>query len=331
MIYGPHGMPGTAWGQAPAASSGTKHGSMPGAFTQAIAGAFGTDSLDALGEAARSAASSAVSGTAGMDTVSAWGHTDEIQGATLEEMLVSVHPQLSYHVMDCSSKNWIRNDFPHYKLFQKNVNKYEIENWRPSGDEPTQANSPASHKLGQVAPGSVAVVIHPAVQQKMEENPEYAREIFERIEAWFAFDDARNAAIRAAHGETGSGIEKRAVAIGEDGNITNALAAGGSRLTVSSSGSRNGRKELSSYEKRLLRHDQYMEELVERQIDRKIMMSQQLNAMSLAASAKQNVLSMMADPKLRAALGDKIGGTPIDTVFDISMQHINAAAAGGIF
>lgn len=316
MIYGLQNTGAMPWFPANTGRSAAA-GSTSNAFLQAMMGAWGAEGAAAISEPAS---------TGQIDNVSAWGHTAEVQGATLEEMLRSVHPQLTYHVMDCSSSNWIRNDFPHYKLFQKNVNKYEIENWRPTGDEPTQANSPASHALSRVAPGSVAIVIHPTVQEKMDADPEYAREIFERIEAWFAFDEARNAAIAAAHGDVGSGIEQRAVAIGEDGMITNALASGGGRITQSSSGSTHGKKELSPYEKRLLRHDQYMRQIVEEQIAHKMLMSQQLNAMSLASSARQKVTSMMADPALRKALGDKIGGTPLDTVFDISMQHINMAA-----
>lgn len=332
MIYGPQTAQAAALRQSltGASAARTPVSSGSNAFELAMAGAWdagGLSALDEMSRAATAAAAPAAGAVSYTDPVSAWGHTDEVPGANLEELLRAVHPQLTYHVMDCSSKNWIRNDFPHYKLFQQNVNKYEIEHWQPTGDEPTQANSPACHKLSQVAPGSVAVVIHPAVQEKMDADPEYAREIFNRIEAWFAFDDARNCAIRAAHGDTGSGIDQRAIAIGEDGMITNALAAGGGELTFSSSGS-TGRTKESWWDARLRRHDQLMRETVERQIEHKWAMSQQLSSMSLAAGAKQKVVSMMADPALRAALGDRIGGTPLDTVFDISMQHINNAAAG---
>ena len=319
MMNGISGLPGTSWMSGIGGLMGTSGTS--DAFLRAMAGAWGASDASAMSETGRTAASSWT------DPVSAWGHTSEVPGTTLEEMLRNVHPQLSYHVMDCSSSNWFRNDFPHYKLFQQSVNRYEIENWRPTGDEPTQANSPATHALTRVAPGSVAIVIHPAVQEKMDADPEYAREIFDRIEAWFAFDEARNAAIAAGHGDIGSGIEQRAVAIGEDGLITNALASSSGHITVSASGtSSSGRKELSPHEKRLLRHDQYMKEVVEEQIAHKALMSQQLTTMSLASSARQKVVTMMQDPALRTALGERVGRVSLDALFDITMQHIDNAA-----
>lgn len=327
MIYGAQGLMGGLGAYLPAAGGheAGRTGSAGDAFAGAMAGAWAGGTLGTLGFPA---ASLGVSSAASAGTVSAWGHTEEVPGTTLEEMLRNVHPQLTYHVMDCSSSNWIRNDFPHYKLFQSNVSAAEIENWQPSGEEPTQANSPACHALSRVAPGSVAVVIHPTVQAKMEEDPEYAREIFERIEAWFAFDEVRNAAIAAGHGDSGSGITKRAIAIGEDGLITNAMAAGEGRLTFSSSGG-TGRTGESWWDARIRRHHQQMEELVKEQIGRKQQASAQLTAMSSAASARQQFVSMTADPALRAALGESIGGIPLDTVFDISMQHIQAAAGFG--
>lgn len=330
MIQGVQGTNPSVWGQTKTSAAQTSSGTQ-NAFLQAMtAAAWGSNGLGALtGSTGSIVPPAGISAVQSADSVSAWGRTDEVQGANLEEMLRSVHPQLNYHVMDCSSSSWKRNDYPHYKLFQNDVNKYEIEHWEAHGEEPTQANSANCRKLGQIAPGSVAVVIHPAVQQKMDADPEYAREIFERIEAWFAFDDARNTAIRAAHGDSGSGIDVRAIAIGEDGMIANALAAGGGGFSYSSSGSDTESKKPSWWDQRLQRHDQYMRETVERQIEHKMFMSQQLNSMSLAASARQNVMSMMADPALRAALGDKIGGTPLDTVFSISMQHINAAMGAG--
>lgn len=113
-----------------------------------------------------------------------------------------------------------------------------IENWKPSGPNPFYGSidgkfiAPKEIKaLSNVPPGSKAVVIHPKVQERMEHDPEYAYEIMERIETWFAFDRARNEAIRP--GSTAD--MSQAVAIGEDGSIVNAQASScGGEITVSS-------------------------------------------------------------------------------------------------
>ncbi len=143
---------------------------------------------------------------------------------SLEDMLKKKYPNLVYHVLDASSPDWRRrNDYPHYLLYQENLTEEQIsqiENWKPSGANPFYGSkdgqfiAPKEIKaLQSVPPGSKAVVIHPKVQEKMEQDPDYAEEIYQRIEAWWAFDTARNEAMMP-------GITARSsmcVAIGEDG------------------------------------------------------------------------------------------------------------------
>ena len=64
-----------------------------------------------------------------------------------------------------------------------------IENWKPTG-----AN-PKNQRYLAVAPNSKAVMIHPKAQERMEKDPEFAKEVMERIESWWAYDIARNEAI----------------------------------------------------------------------------------------------------------------------------------------
>lgn len=86
--------------------------------------------------------------------------------------------------------------------------KEAMENWKPTGDNPFYGSidgrfiAPKEiHELSNVPPGSKAVVIHPKVQERMEQDPAYAQEIFAKIDTWFNFDVARNEAILpAAHG-----------------------------------------------------------------------------------------------------------------------------------
>ena len=167
----------------------------------------------------------------------------QTEAVSLESMLKAKYPSLVYHVFDASSGYWrTRNDYPHYLLYQEGDKAKEtLENWKPSGPNPFYGSIDGQfiapkeiRALGNVPPGSKAVVIHPKVQERMEQEPEYAKEIFQRIDTWFAFDIARNEAIRPGC----TGDMAQAVAIGEDGSIVNAAASTpGGEITFSKSGS----------------------------------------------------------------------------------------------
>ena len=123
-------------------------------------------------------------------------------------------------------------------LYDQNCDVSVLENWRPVGENPFYGSIDGKfiapkeiHALGSVPPGSKAVVIHPDVQKRMEEDPDYAYEIMETIDNWFAYDIARNEAVMPGHTVGMS----QAVAIGKDGTIVNAAASkSGGTLTKSS-------------------------------------------------------------------------------------------------
>ncbi len=145
------------------------------------------------------------------------------------------------------------------------------------------------HALGNVPPGSKAVVIHPKVQERMEQDPAYAQEIFAKIDTWFAFDVARNEAI--IPGST-AGMSQ-AVAIGEDGNICNACSSSaGGEITYSKSGSDD---EESWWDLRMARHAEFMKLAVEKQIERHI----QASKLAASAAAKSQLAAMLTGGNFR--------------------------------
>ena len=203
--------------------------------------------------------------------------TETVETPSLETMLKAKYPNIHYHVFDASSGYWrSRNDYPHYLLYQDGDKAREtLENWQPTGANPFYGSidgrftAPEEiHALGNVPPGSKAVVIHPKVQERMEQDPAYAQEIFAKIDAWFAFDVARNEAIMP--GSTWD--MSQAVAIGEDGNICNACSSSaGGEITYSKSGSD---EEESWWDLRMARHTEFMKLAAEKQIQRHIQASQ---------------------------------------------------------
>ncbi len=78
------------------------------------------------------------------------------------------------------------------------------------------------------------MVIYPKGQERMEQGPAYAQEIYAKIDTWFAFDVALNEAILPGY----TAGMSQAVAIGEDGNICNVCSSRrGGEITCSKSGS----------------------------------------------------------------------------------------------
>jgi len=156
------------------------------------------------------------------------------------------------------------------------------------------------------------VVIHPKVQERMEQDPAYAQEIFAKIDTWFAFDVARNEAIMP--GSTWD--MSQAVAIGEDGNICNACSSSaGGEITYSKSGSDD---EESWWDLRMARHAEFMKLAVEKQIQRRMQASDLLSA----SAAKSQLAAMLTGGNLREIFGSEIAGIPTETVLAITQSQV---------
>ena len=247
--------------------------------------------------------------------------TEAVEAPSLETMLKAKYPNIHYHVFDASSGYWrTRNDYPHYLLYQDGDKAKEtLENWQPTGANPFYGSidgrftAPKEiHALGNVPPGSKAVVIHPKVQERMEQDPAYAQEIFAKIDTWFAFDVARNEAIMP--GSTWD--MSQAVAIGEDGNICNACSSSaGGEITYSKSGSDD---EESWWDLRMARHAEFMKLAVEKQIERHIQASQ----LAASAAAKSQLAAMLTGGNLREIFGSEIAGIPTETVLAITQSQV---------
>ncbi len=288
--------------------------------------------------------------------------TTEIQETTLEGMLKAKYPNLKYHVFDASSSYWrTRNDYPHYLLYQDEIDTEAIENWKPSGENPFYGSqggvfmAPKEIKaLSSIPAGTTAVVIHPKVQERMENDPEYAKEIYDRINKWFEFDKARNEAIMP-------GINARSswcVAIGEDGEIVNAQShSSGGGFTQSQSGTDAA---LDFWTQRSLRHKYFMQMQLEGQLRHEMLLygltgtakssglfdlaggvlsttnlvglinllqssetpmlsSQQMQE---KANAKAKLTAMLNSGELNI-LGDTVAGMPLEKLISLTKQEVS--------
>ena len=302
-------------------------------------GTQGSSFMDMAAQASRSRADTFTTGLGGLAGMAAMptslmmdlavrsggqvqaGGTEAVEAPSLETMLKAKYPNIHYHVFDASSGYWrTRNDYPHYLLYQDGDKAKEtLENWQPTGANPFYGSidgrftAPKEiHALGNVPPGSKAVVIHPKVQERMEQDPAYAQEIFAKIDTWFAFDVARNEAIMP--GSTWD--MSQAVAIGEDGNICNACSSSaGGEITYSKSGSDD---EESWWDLRMARHAEFMKLAVEKQIQRHI----QADQLAASAAARSQLAAMLTGGNLREIFGSEIAGIPTETVLTITQSQV---------
>lgn len=248
----------------------------------------------------------------------------ETPNISLASMLKAKYPHLVYHVFDASSSYWrTRNDYPHYLLYQSGEEAKEtLENWQPSGPNPFCGSidgkfiaTKERQALVNVPPGSKAVVIHPKVQERMAQDPAYAQTIMAKIDAWFAFDVARNEAI-----SPGSTIGlNQAVAIGEDGNICNAVSSGsGYSITYSSD------EFVQAYHLRMAKRAEYMRYLAQKQMEDKILDAKEIASLT---KAKANLAEMLDTQNLQAIFGDTIAGVPTETILSTPTQKFWACSS----
>lgn len=243
--------------------------------------------------------------------------TAQVQSASLEDMLRAKYPGLIYHVFDAGSDYWrTRNDYPHYLIYQQNADTNYLENWTPDGPNPEYPASAAIRALSRIPAGQTAVIIHPAVQKQMEEDPEYARVIMDRIEAWFRFDMLRNEAMMPGITARSS----RCVAIGEDGSIVNAQSFSHPEITFSKSDSAfvdwwQVRIERNRYFRELSEKKRKEEEWKEygRQMYR-----QHSDWITASARAKAMLEEMLESDWLSDVLGDTVADVPSQNLFDLT-------------
>ena len=259
----------------------------------------------------------------------------ETEKVSLESMLKAKYPNLVYNVGDGTSSAWrTRNDYPFEALFQEGEKSTEmIENWKPTGSNPKNQRHLA------IPPNSKAVMIHPKAQERMENDPEFAKEVMERIESWWAYDIARNEAISPGC-TTGM---SQAIAIGEDGEIANVLACGGSdTMRSNKQKNNNDEDEYDWWTERMARHALYMQLWLEGKSDINLSslsfmgggsfgssgfssMNTML-AMQSGQSAEREIHSMLQNG-LKDKLGDTICGMSTDEVIQQTFADIDRCRA----
>lgn len=167
-----------------------------------------------------------------------------------------------------SSGNWQRNDFPFWKYFDRNTSADALNDWKPQGANPSQMRSDLQRNYNSVGSGRIAILVPESLQQKMDADPEYARQIIEKLQAWKEDYDRWDNTVAASYGmnvaEQQAG-KSYVFDLDENGDVRNCTVTGPGRITVSSSEFVEARK------KREAKHAEYEKWAEERAWKRKML------------------------------------------------------------
>ena len=112
-----------------------------------------------------------------------------VGGMSFKDMWQARFPGAYYHVLDAShipQNVWERYDFPHEKFFSSEVDE-SILNWQPAGAAPKLSDASVQSRLNSVL-GKNAVVVPPALEEKLKTDPALAEKVMANIDHLFAWN-----------------------------------------------------------------------------------------------------------------------------------------------
>lgn len=112
-----------------------------------------------------------------------------VAGMSFKDMWQARFPGAYYHVMDASNipqNVWERLDFPHEKFFSNKVDE-SILDWQPTGAAPKLSDADVQSRLNSVL-GKNAIVVPPALEEKLKTDPALAEKVMANIDHLFAWN-----------------------------------------------------------------------------------------------------------------------------------------------
>ena len=151
---------------------------------------------------------------------------------SFKDMWKSKFPGAYYNVMDTSKIDgslWGRNDYPWEKYFTDNADK-ALLNWKPSGAEPAMSDPKVQARISSTI-GKKSIVVPPALEEKMKNDPQRAQEVMNRVENFISTQDSSVIHIKGYFQNPCKGY---LIALDENGEIAHSCVTSES-ISVSSS------------------------------------------------------------------------------------------------
>ncbi len=176
--------------------------------------------------------------TDGISTISRAYSTGKAGATNFEDAFPQYDVIIHVGNANISSGNWQRNDFPFWKYFDKNTSADALNDWKPEGANPSQMRSDLQRNYNSVGSGRIAILVPESLQQKMDADPEYARQIMAKLQAWKEDYDRWDNTVAASYGynvaEHQAG-KSYVFDLDENGDVRNCTVTSPGRITISSS------------------------------------------------------------------------------------------------
>ena len=138
--------------------------------------------------------------TDGVSVISRAYSTEKAGATNFEDAFLQYDVIIHVGNANISSGNWQRNDFPFWKYFDKNTSADALNDWKPEGANPSQMRSDLQRNYNSVGSGRIAILVPESLQQKMDADPEYARQIMAKLQAWKEDYDRWDNTVAASYG-----------------------------------------------------------------------------------------------------------------------------------
>lgn len=112
---------------------------------------------------------------------------------SFRDMWQARFPGAYYHTMDASNIPqgiWDRNDFPFEKFFLNDLDESAV-NWKPNGVNPVMDSSGVQSRLQSIV-GQKSIVVPPALEEKMKNDPALAQQIMAKMENFISVHQVPN-------------------------------------------------------------------------------------------------------------------------------------------
>ena len=142
-----------------------------------------------------------------------------IAGMSFKDMWQRRFPGAYYHTMDAykiPQGTWERYDFPHEQFFNDNVDESVLD-WKPTGAEPKLTDKSVQSRIDTTR-GKKAIVVPPALEEKMKNDPALAQKVMAKVERFIVNDEATLPPGR---------IYSCVVVLDENGEIAHAVGSSG--------------------------------------------------------------------------------------------------------
>lgn len=114
-----------------------------------------------------------------------------VTGMSFKDMWQARFPGAYYHTMDAykiPQGTWQRYDFPHEKFFSDEVDESVLD-WKPIGEDSKLTDASVQSRIDSTL-GKKAIVVPPALEEKLKNDPALARQVMAKVESFIMNDQA---------------------------------------------------------------------------------------------------------------------------------------------